>query len=1234
MGKVVFVADADVRQTMFEKARRLIKTPFADEKGVVWLADSETRWNKVWEQRLAGAAVVIMRGMGRGLESTFFKSARAFLDRQGSAYAIVAGESPEEKAYSGFSDEAVQQLSQYELYGGLENSKQLWLWLFYSFTGQNCAFAPPRQLLWHGIYHPRAAQVYSDAEAYECDFCRVDRPTIGLLFYRSEWLADNLAYQDAVIAEGERQGFNVIAVFSQGIAHEEAPKLEEALDAYFVKNGRPRIDVLINTMKFSLSASGALSLAALQRLNVPQLQAYTLLSSVETWENSIEGLSAMETSISVTLPEFDGVIHSIPISGKVKDADGMVSYAPIDERINLIIRKAGKWAALRRKAHKEKKIAIVFHNYPPKNSNIGTAFGLDSPESVRRLLSALREDGYAVDHIPADSKTFMEEVLQCATNDRRFLSDAQLANAVGRVDKQQYQKFFDTLSPQAQQCMIASWGEPIGEVFNCDDTLLIPGMLNGNVLITVQPPRGFGEDPGKIYHDPVTPPTHHYLAFYYWLRDIWDADAVVHVGTHGSLEWLPGKGAGLSRDCWPDMALGDLPNVYPYIVTIVGEGIQAKRRGAACLIDHLTPPVGNAGLYDELEELENLMESYCRLKDEPEKAAVTVRMIQEKLAEANLDRELVQGETELFEDYIGRIHAYITDIKHMQIRTGLHILGRAPECDDLREYLLALTKIANGSVPSLPQTLAAKAGYNYYELLEQSARLNETGTTTYGQLADQIWTECTAIIDFLTVHGFSETAVAEVLLLQDYAQASQDWQEELLAVCRYICTELAPALAKTSQEITNTLRALQGEYIEPAPAGAPTSGRADVLPTGRNFYGVDPRLLPTKPAWEISRKMADDMVTDYIAQEGCYPETVGIILWAGANMRTCGECIGEFLYLMGVRPIWQRGSERVIGLEAISLDELKRPRIDVVGRISGLLRDSMPSVVSLLDQAAKLAASLDETHTVNFVRKHVEEETKALVVEGVDSEKAKRLASLRVFGCPPGGYGAGVANVLEEKNWETVDDLAQVYVRWGAHAYGGSAHGDYVPDAFKRRLSTIDVTIHNEDNREISLLNSDDFNSYQGGMIAAVRSLRGKAPQSYCGDSTDKSRVVTRTLQQEVKRLFRGEAINPKFIEGMKKHGYKGAADLANYVAHSYQWDATSEVMEDWMYEQYARKYAFDADMQAWMKDVNPWALQRIAETLLEAHQRGMWNTTEDTIKSLQNLYLSIEGDLEERSDS
>ncbi|BBB92161.1 MAG TPA: cobaltochelatase subunit CobN [Methylomusa anaerophila] len=1234
MGRILFLTNIDRQYIMMDQARDYLEKEGRLPGGSqVLLLNDASNWGPDCPQMFSGSDLVLFSWMGTSHDTHFLKKATAFLREQGIIHTLLATDPDPEDTVHGVTPAEREIMRTYLLYSGMENYRNLWLWLACTYSNADLAYQKPQPLLWNGIFHPQADTPFTNGREHHRRYCRPDRPTIGILFPRDEWVWADLAYQTALVAEIERQGMNAMAVFSHWARNPEvnAPGVDDTVQAYFYVDGMPVIDVLLNTFKFSLTVGRPVDQEFLHRLDVPVLQAYGLLQPCQDWQDSIEGMTPMEVSCSISMPEFDGIIHGVPVAAKENLPDGTRRYLPIPDRLAAVVRKAGKWARLRRKANSEKKIAIIFHNYPATNSNIGSAQGMDSPASIRLLLQHMAARGYRVDHIPADSQTLMNELLAQATNDRRFLTDEQIENAPGKVSEVQYRQWFGELAAENQEQLRREWGAPPGDVFYYDGELLVPGMLNGNIFITVQPPRGFGEDPGKILHSPDCAPTHHYLAYYHWVRDIWQADAVVHVGTHGTLEWLPGKGMGLSRQCYPDLAIGDLPNVYPYLITIVGEGIQAKRRGAACLIGHLPPPMSHADIYEELAELEKLLDEYAHFKlNQPGNTEVVANLIREKVLAANLSEDLPE---QPFDEYVQRLHAYVTDIKNMQIRVGLHVLGCPPQNDMLAEYLLALTRMDNGDIPSLPKTIAAVYGYDYYELIEQSGQLLPDGSKTCGALLDDIRDHCRQVVTLLAECDFSIAETERILNLPWAVQAQQPLREQLRQVTRYICEKLVPSVGQTDQEITNLLRALESRYIEPGPAGSPTSGMADILPTGRNFYGVDPRTLPSPAAWEIGKTLGDGVIERYIREEGRYPENIGMVIWCGANMRSHGQCIAEFLYLLGVKPVWQKGSLRVVDLEIIPAPELKRPRIDVMARISGLLRDAMPTAAAWMDKAVGLVAQLDESPEVNYVRKHVLNDAKQLAAEGVDSCQAWEQACYRVFGCPPGAYGAGVGHLLEEKNWETVDDLAKVYVRWGAHAYGSKVNGAFVPQLFSKRLGSLDVTVKNEDNREVHMLNSDDFNAYHGGMIAAVRSLKGEAPRSYCGDSSDRQHVALRSLAEEFKRLFRGEVMNPKYIEGMKQHGYKGAADLAGVVAHCYEWDATSDVMEDWMYDGLAQKYALDGEMRQWMQEVNPWALQRIADKLLEAEQRGLWQADNETKQELQRLYLAIEGELEERGD-
>jgi len=1235
--KILFFTNIERQFYLWNQASEMIEKQKLETVCSSKMIQESTPWGEEWKGKLASADIIVFRWMGTGLDCRFLRNASEFMQQNKIRHLFLVEDVGDDLVQYDVQRKQEILIRQYFTYGGIDNFYNCILWLSCEFCGEKCDFKEPHLLPWNGIYHPDAETIYQDLKQYKRDFYQEGQSTIGLVFYRDEWILGDLGYQTAIIREIEKRNMNAVIVFTNGQPNPDvnAPGIQAAFEKYFYEDGKVVIDVLINCIKFSLTTTMALELSAIQELNVPLLQAYTLMSSYQDWARSIEGMTPMEISVSVSLPEFDGIIHSIPIATKEENERGLISYVPIPERISLLIRKAEKWARLRSKPNAEKKVGIVFHNYPAVNSNIGSAAGLDSPESVRLLLTEMARQGYVIDHIPQDSKSFMEELISHATNDRRFITEKQIREAEGQLTTEQYLNFFKPLAETTKEQLERDWGKAPGDVFNYDGQLLIPGTLKGNVFITVQPPRGFGEDPSKLLHSPDCAPTHHYIGFYHWLRDIWQADVLIHVGTHGSLEWLPGKGAGMSRKCYPDISIDDMPNIYPYWITIVGEGVQAKRRSAACLISYLTPPMSQSGTYDELEELEKIVDEYCHFKTtQPDNIETVQELIREKVAAANLAEDIPENQEESFDEYVGKVHAYVTDIKNMQIRTGLHILGCPPQDEAMIEYLLALTRLENGEIPSLRQTLAAIDGFEYYELLENSSKMMNDGTKTYGAFIDEIQEKSKEIILILAKEQFKAESVHKIDQLSWVRNLSQEHLDKVRIVAEYICNKIVPNLLKTTQEITNLMAALQGEYVEPSAAGAPTSGGADLLPTGRNFYGIDPRVLPTPAAWEIGVKMGDEVISRYIAEEGHYPECVGIVLWAGANMRSHGQCVAEFLYLMGLRPVWQRGSMRVIDVEVIPIDELKRPRIDVTGRISGMFRDSLPGAITWLDKAVDMVAGLDESLDMNYIRKHVLADAAELEATGVDKETAWEQAAYRIFGDPPGAYGAGVGNMLESKNWETIDDLANVYIRFSGHAYGAKGKGAYQPELFKKRMAGLEITIKNEDNRECHMLSSDDFNAYHGGMIATVRSLSGKAPRSYCGDSSDRQKVQMRSLQEEVKRLFRGEAINPKFIQGMKEHGYKGAQDLANLVAHSYQWDATSAVLEDWMYEKYAEKYAFDPEIQAWMKDVNPWALQRLTEVLLEAEQRGLWNAKLETKQELQKLYLSLEGELEENSDA
>ena len=1208
-----------------------------------------------WEEfehfaRSCHIAIFNLHGGKKSL-SSFDELVQSLQDSSVSIYAQSASNEPEIELMklSTVDDAIYRKVSQYLDYGGRKNFYSLILYLANYFIGSNYEFSEPARPIWEGIYHPDFDHVPTLKE-YLQSKCVAGRPTVGLWFYQSLWQAGNTLFIDRLIEEIERQGANVIPVFLHAAKDVErgTKGAEWVVENLFMKDGRPIIDVLISTLMFSLSIkpwegsdTGEGQEVArseewfIKRLNVPVLKAIVTYNTLADWNESLQGCSPMDISMGIAMPEFDGMLITVPVAARERtDIDPLtgarvIRFEPLPERTNKIVRLSLNWAKLRHIPNSQKKVAIIFHNYPPRDDRIGTAFGLDSPVSVLNIMKAMDDAGYTIERMPENGQALIEDVKSRLTLDRRWRSPEELAKrAIDSVTEGDYKDWFEQLPVAVQEKMTSAWGEAPGKLFVHKKNLIIPGVINGNIFIGLQPSRGFLEDPAAIYHSPDHPIPHHYYAYYRWIRDVFRADLVMHIGKHGSLEWLPGKSVGLSDSCFPDIAISDLPNIYPYIINNPGEGTQAKRRSYCCIIDHLVPVMHNADAYDEMAELEVMLADYYQAASEDQsKLPTQKKMIWEKVCEAKLDHDLEVEEEEAFSDFdkfLEKLHEYLHEMADTQIRDGLHILGEPPEGSRLDEFLVALTRLANGQVPSLRQSLAEAMGYDYDYLLDNRGKI-VSGSKTCGQVIDDLNSLALRLVSGLHEQGFAVGTIPE--LVEEILGKRNPKIEKVLD---YIATTLAPNIDATVDELSAILCASDGGFVSPGPSGAPTRGMADILPTGRNFYSVDPQAIPSQAAWKVGVAQADALLERYLEDEGCYPESLGMVIWGSPTMRTKGDDIAEVLCLMGVRPVWEERSGRVTGIELIPIEELQRPRIDVMLRISGFFRDAFPNIVHLVDRAVELVAEQKEPPEQNFLAKHVSADISEKTAAGIDGEQAKTLACYRIFGCRPGAYGAGVSDAIDSKNWKDEKDLAEIYVKWGGYAYGRKNFGVTVPDEFRRRLSRLDLTVKNEDTREYDMLDGDDFYSYHGGMIAAVKALKGELPRSYCGDSSDPDRVKTRSTVEETKHIFRARILNPKWIESMKRHGYKGAGDISRMVDIAFGWDATAEVLEDWMYEELANKYALDKDMQEWLKKVNPHALQNIAERLLEAVERGMWQATEEMKEELRDVYLDIEGWIED----
>jgi cobaltochelatase CobN len=1045
-------------------------------------------------------------------------------------------------------------------------------------------------------------------------------PRVGVLFYRAHESSGNNAFAhalaDAVDATGQAVG---VPIFSSSLrsAPDELYAELATLDALVVT-----VLAAGGTKPGTASAGGddeAWDVERMKALDLPILQGLCLTSSREDWEASDEGVTPLDSANQIAIPEFDGRIITAPFSFKEIDRDGLPRYVADPERCSRVAGIAVAHARLRHLPPAERKVALMLSAYPTKHSRVGNAVGLDTPVSTVRLLRRLRDAGYdlgepgAVLGLDLEDDTeagdaLIHALIAAGGQDEEWLTSAQLTASHVRISTDDYRRWTADLPAALMDGVTETWGPAPGSLFvNDDQEIVLATITAGNIVLLIQPPRGFGENPVAIYHDPDLAPSHHYLAAYRWLEHGFGAHAVVHLGKHGSMEWLPGKNAALSAACATDAAIGNLPLIYPFLVNDPGEGAQAKRRAHATIVDHLIPPMARAESYGDIAQLEQLLDEHANIAAmDPAKLPAIRAEIWTLMHAAEMHRDLGLDERpddEQFDDFILHVDGWLCEIKDAQIRDGLHVLGQAPEGEARVNLVLSILRASQvwggetASVPGLRAALGLKEGSETagaVDLVEEQAR------TLVQRMEDAGW-------------------------LPDAADGLHD-DPEVSRVLRFAATQVVPRLARTTDELDAVMHALDGGFIAAGPSGSPLRGLVNVLPTGRNFYTVDPRAVPSRLAWETGVAMADSLIQRYLDDTGSYPESVGLSVWGTSAMRTSGDDIAEVLALLGVRPSWDMASRRVADLEPVSLEELGRPRIDVTVRISGFFRDAFPHVLAMLDDAVRMVAELDEPLDLNFVRAHAQAD--------LADHGDERRATTRIFGSKPGSYGAGILQVVESGTWRDDNDLAEVYTAWGGFAYGRDLDGAPAADDMRTNYRRIKVAAKNVDTREHDIADSDDYFQYHGGMVATVRALTGTDPMAYVGDSTTPDAVRTRTLQEETNRVFRARVVNPRWIGAMQRHGYKGAFELAATVDYLFGFDATTGVVHDWMYDTLAKEYVLDETNQAFMRKSNPWALRGIIERLHEAAERELWGEPDpDVIARMQQVYLELEGDLEDRAD-
>lgn len=1136
----------------------------------------------------------------------------------------------------------------YLAHGGADNIARLGAFLSDTVLLTGHGFDPPASAPSWGWLGCTGACAASDIRRESCPeaSCRPwsqrseadgARPAVAILYYRAHQMSGNTAFVRGLADAVEAAGGRAMPLYVASLRAPEPELLETLRQADAVVT---TVLAAGGTTPAAAQAGGqddAWDAGALADLDVPIIQAFALTNSRDAWLANDDGVSPLDAATQIAVPEFDGRIISVPFSFKEIDADGLPAYVPDPDRCARAAGIAVAHARLRHIPAGERRIGLVLSAYPTKHARIGNAVGLDTPASTLELIRAMHDAGYDVgpltgpDALPGlesgNGDELIAAIIARGGYDQAWLTEDELAANPLRVPVADYERWYPSVDADLRADMEKAWGPAPGTMYldeSGEPALVYAGLQAGNVVLFVQPPRGFGENPIAIYHDPDLAPTHHYLGIYRWLQARqsdggFGADALVHIGKHGNLEWLPGKGAALSGSCAPDAILGNLPLVYPFLVNDPGEGTQAKRRAHAVLVDHLVPPMTRADSYGDIARLEQLLDEYGIVSVmDPAKAPAIQQQIWTLLQAAKLDHDLgLTGDApdaDSFDELVLHVDGWLCEIKDVQIRGGLHILGHEPVGEPRVALVLAML-----------QARQMWGGTNTLPGLREALGLDEGAKTR--RETDEVEAVARALVEEMEARGWEHTAIGpvveSVLSSELAAGAVAPNVEQVSAILEFAVAEVVPRLAGTRGEIDNALHALEGGFVPAGPSGSPLRGLVNVLPTGRNFYAVDPRAIPSRLAYETGCLLADSLVERYQRDHGEVPASVGLSLWGTSAMRTAGDDIGEALALLGVRPVWDEASRRVTGLEVVPADELGRPRIDVTLRISGFFRDAFPHAVAMLDDAVRLAAEQEESDEANFVRAHV----RADVAAGTDAAKATR----RIFGSRPGTYGAGLLELIDSRDWRTDADLAEVYATWGGYAYGRDLDGEPARDAMESAYKRIRVAAKNIDTREHDIADSDDYFQFHGGMVATVRSLTGTSPEAYLGDSTRPQTVATRTLLEETSRVFRARVVNPKWMEAMRRHGYKGAFEMAATVDYLFGYDATTNVIADWMYERITAEYVLDEVNREFLQTSNPWALHGMAERLLEAVDRGLWESPEaETLEALRATYLATEGDLED----
>ena len=1169
--------------------------------------------------------------------------------------------------------ETAQTAYRYLTYGGAENLGNLFRFLD---ALPNAAAVPePVPVPWEGLWHPDApvrafATVRGYLEWYAGYACErglsLDpERTVGLLFGRHYWVNDMPDVEAALVHALEAKGLGVFPAFTNTLRDKATGSKGATIWSreVFLGESGSRIGALVKFLPYFTNNGGNMpafvgddspareSVRVFRELGVPIFQpVFASSKTLEEWEADPQGLNS-EVSWAVAMPEFEGAIEPFFLGGGTLSQAGVGGTeierrTPHPERVERFASRIARWLRLRNKPVAERRVAFLLNSDPCASveASVGGAAKLDSLESVSRILRAMRQAGYAVD-VPESGAALIETIMERkAISEFRWTTVQEIeakGGVLAHVDLATYRRWFDAYPENVRQKVAEAWGNPPGEPMNgvpaamvLNGDILVTGVRWGNAVVCIQPKRGCAGSRCdgqvcKILHDPSVPPPHQYIATYRWLQDGFGADVVVHVGTHGNLEFLPGKSVGLSGACFPDLALHEVPHVYIYNSDNPPEGVIAKRRSYAELVDHMQTVMVQSGLYDALEELDRLLGEWEQARaGNPNRAHQLEHLIREGIAAANLESQVSPETSPDFANLASRIHAALGLLRNTHMEDGMHVFGETPQGKRRAQFIASIVRYDAGQADSLRKRLCTAQGFELETLLAEPGGVNKRLGQSHASLLEKVEKQLVAVCEILMEGTDPEALPACIRSLLGDACLVPDALGGLVSVGRRILGIIERMEA--TDETGSLLSAFTGNYVLPGPSGIITRGREDILPTGRNFYALDPRRLPTRAAWRVGQNLARALIAKHLEEEGRYPENVAMFWMCNDMMWADGEGMGQLLYLLGVVPRWL-GNGMVEGFDVIPLEELGRPRIDVTVRVSGLLRDSFPAAMHMLDAAGQAVAALDEPLESNFVRKHTQERLAAIEADDPD---AWRSATFRIFSSEPGTYQAGVNLAVYASAWQTEADLADIFLHWNGYAYGKDAFGVKRPRALEASLSTVDVTYNKVVSDEHDLFNCCGYYGTHGGMTAAASHFRGGQVKTYYGDTREPEQVQVRDLTDEVRRVVRTRLLNPKWIEGMKRHGYKGAGDISKRTGRVYGWEATTQAVDDWIFDDIAKTFVLDPETRAFFDENNPWALEEIARRLLEAEARHLWKADPDVLAELREAYMDIEGTLEDRTEA